>query len=193
MLKLLVVKRIIQIGDKKLTEVSKEIPLKEINSNENLTLYQDLIDTCNNEKEGTAGLSAVQLGILKRVYVVRRVDMETEEDSDVLWTIMVNPEVTVVGDSQSTIWEGCMSVGEGKKRLFGPVTRPDKVKVKYFDQNGKQHTEEFTGYMSHIIQHEQDHLDGILFLKHVKSVDKLWTSEKLDRYLDTHDHFPPSE
>lgn len=193
MLKLLVVQRIIQIGDKRLAEKSVEIPKNELTSKENLALYQDLLDTCNNEQEGTAGLSAVQLGVLKRVYVVRRMDVEQEESGDVIWSIMINPTVRIIGSSESTIWEGCMSVGEGSKRLFGPVTRADHVEVTYLDQDGVDHKEEFTGYMAHIIQHEQDHLEGILFLKYVKAVDRLWTSVKLDRYLETHDHFPPSE
>lgn len=192
MLKSLVVQKIIQIGDPKLSQISEEIPTKEIISKENQQLYQDLIDTCNKEKEGTAGLSAVQIGILKRAYVIRRLDLE-EDESDPVWTVLINPAVELVGKKKSTIWEGCMSVGEGRKRLFGPVTRHDHVKVSFFDVNAKPEVMEFTGYMAHIIQHEQDHLNGELFLKYIADPTKLWTSEKLDRYLETHDHFPPSE
>jgi len=194
MLKLRVVQKIIQIGNPKLAQYSVEVPIAEIGSVENLQLYQDLVDTCDKEKEGTAGLSAVQIGILKRVYVARRLDLEAERDDNIaVWQVMINPDMKTLGAKESTIWEGCMSVGEGKARLFGPVTRNDRVKVTYFDEHTTQHTKEFKGYMAHIIQHEQDHLDGKLFLKYIVDVTKLWTSEKLDHYLETHDHFPPSE
>lgn len=188
-----VVKKIIQIGNEKLKNVSIEIPKEEINSAENLALYQDLIDTCNSEKEDTAGLSAVQIGVLKRVFVVRRLDIDPEGNADPIWEVMINPTLKPAGLKESVIWEGCMSVGEGQSRLFGPVSRPDKVEVTYLKPTGESITEQFQGYMAHVVQHEQDHLNGVLFLKYVKNPANLWTSKKLDAYLDRYDHFPPSE
>lgn len=187
------VKKIIQIGNEKLKSVSIEIPEREIASEENLTLYQDLIDTCNSEKEDTAGLSAVQIGVLKRVFVVRRLDLDPEGESEPIWEVMINPTVKLIGTKESIIWEGCMSVGEGQSRLFGPVSRPDKIEVTYKNPSGEQITQQFQGYMAHVVQHEQDHLDGVLFLKYVKNPINLWTSKKLDAYLGRYDHFPPSE
>jgi peptide deformylase len=190
MLKSHVVRKIIQIGNPILNQKSASIPQAEIVSRENMQLYQDLIDTCEAEKEGTAGLSAVQIGELKRAYVVRRLDLDREDDANPIWEVMINPTVKILGNSKSIIWEGCMSVGTGKNRLFGPVARPDHVAVSFTNIQGEQQTHEFVGYMAHIVQHEQDHLDGILFLKYVTNPANLWPNSKLDKYLDKHNDFP---
>ncbi len=185
------VKEIIQIGNPKLNKKSKEIPLKEIESTKVKKLIQDLLDSANKDKKETAGLSAVQIGTLKKVYLVRRVDLEENTDATPLWKVMINPEVKILGEGKSIIWEGCMSIGTGKGRLFGPVERPDDVEVSYYNLNGKKQFLKAEGYLAHIIQHEQDHLNGILFIKYINNPENIWRAEDLDEYIGEYSHYPP--
>jgi len=183
------VKEIIQIGDKRLGEKSKRVEKKEILSREIKDLIQDLKDTCNVEPDTSAGLSAVQIGVLKRVYIVRRIDIEKEEDEPI-WEAMINPEVETEGKQTSIIWEGCLSVGTDKNRLFGPVDRHTYVTVRYLNERGEQKELKAKGFFAHIIQHEQDHLDGILFLKYVSDPRNLWKLEDLDAYITENESYP---
>lgn len=188
------VKEIIQLGDPRLFQKSEVVTPEELDSPAIQNLIQDLIDTCKFHEEGTAGLSAVQIGVMKRVFVARRVDLEADEErnEDIVWEVMINPEIEVLDATPHMIWEGCMSVGEGPDRLFGPVSRPVKVKVTYLDAKG--HKKELIGEkeMSHIIQHEQDHLDGKLFLRYVTNPQNIWKNDELEEYLDKHEAFPPA-
>ncbi len=186
------IKEIIQIGDPRLNQISKPVTEAEIASRENQELIQDLLDTCNANAESSAGLSAVQLGILKRIYVVRRVDKEEgEEKQPIEWDVMINPEVTLLDKLESVMWEGCMSVGTDANRLFAPVARHDNVKVEYLDQKAKPQSLSANGYLAHIIQHEQDHLEGKLFLRYVANPRNIWKGEELDKYVQAHQAYPP--
>lgn len=191
MLKLFMIRNIIQIGDSLLTEPSREIAKDEILSRESQELFGDMVETCDAERESTAGLSAVQIGIPKRVYVIRNIDSRKDKENKPVWEVVINPELKVLDSELSTAWEGCLSIGEGDKRLFGPVRRPRKVKIDYLDRNGKKKSLTGEDYLAHIIQHEQDHLDGKLFLGYIDNPTNIWTSEKLDAYIDKYDAYPP--
>lgn len=181
------VRKILQIGDPVLYKESTFIPEDQIKSQEIKALITDLIDTCKAHDSDTAGLSAVQIGIPKSVFVARRIDLDEER-----WDIFINPKLTRVSPVESEMWEGCMSIGEGEKRLFGPVSRSDEVAIAYLDSEGAKQNLLAKGYMAHIIQHEMDHLAGKLFLQYV-SPDKLWTSKQLDEYLQEHGHYPKTD
>ncbi|HEC66644.1 MAG TPA: hypothetical protein ENI23_15315, partial [bacterium] len=94
------------------------------------------------------------------------------------------------GKKTSTFWEGCLSIGVGKDSLYGPVTRSRKLEVEYLDRKGKKKKKKFTDFMSHVIQHEVDHLNGVLFLSHIKKPENVWKSLDLDKYLKEHKEFP---
>lgn len=192
MVKSPMVREIIQLGDEKLYQTSKEVEESEILSRETQELIDDMLDTCNHEMESTAGLSAIQVGVPVRIYIARRMDLEEEEDSDnPEWEVLINPKVEVVDPKPSTMWEGCLSVGKGDERLFAPVTRPIEVKVTYLDRDAKEKVFQAREYMSHVIQHEQDHIDGKLFLSYVKNPTNIWKSVELDSYIDENESFPP--
>ena len=183
------VKHIIQIGDKRLLKKSSPIQLDKITETQNLELYEDLLDTCDYYENEAAGLSAVQIGTLKRVFAVRRVDLEDETD-DIQWKIMINHNITEKSDEISTEWEGCMSINKAEGKLFGPVERPARINVEYYNKSGDKENLEASGFFSHLIQHEIDHLDGILFLKYVEKPENIWQEKKLDKYLKKHRKFP---
>lgn len=194
MIKSTMVKKILQIGDPILEKKSEKINIEEIKSPEIQTLTSDLIDTAKSEGDKSAGLSAPQLGSNKRIFVVRRFDLEKNPSKtnlkNVIWEVLINPEILSLGSETSTYWEGCLSIGFGDNQLYGPVTRPRELKVQYLDSYGTEKKLELIEFMSHAIQHEVDHLEGILFLSHINNPENIWTSKALDEYFAKHDEYP---
>ena len=146
-------------GDPILGKISK--PILEMTEKTRI-LIQDMLETMYHANG--VGLAAVQAGVLKRVVVI---DV-SEEGNDPI--ILINPEIIDKSGSQ-TGDEGCLSV-PGKS---GVVTRAMKVKVKAFDENMKVFELEGEGLLARAIQHEVDHLDGILYTSKVEG--SLNTSE----------------
>lgn len=98
------------------------------------------------------GLAAPQVGIAKTFFIYG--------PEDNIQTV-INPEVTAIGGEMIPMIEGCLSLpGEHYN-----VLRPDKSTLSYYDINWKKHTESFTGFMSRVVQHETDHLNGIMIDK----------------------------
>ena len=121
-------------------------------------LVDDLLETMRAAKG--VGLAANQIGVARRVAVV---DIG-EEDPPPL--VLINPVILERGDEQETAEEGCLSIPE----IFGDVERPARVVVEALDRDGKKFRAEAHGYKARAIQHEIDHLDGILFLDHLSAV-----------------------
>ncbi len=120
-------------------------------------LLDDMKDTVRRE-EG-AGLAAPQVGILRRAVVV---------DVDEGFYELVNP-VIVAQKGEQTGWEGCLSV-RGKR---GIVTRPQTVKVEYFDRGGKKRKLTAHGFFARAVCHELDHLDGVLYVDRAERVERV--------------------
>jgi peptide deformylase len=106
------------------------------------------------------GLAANQIGVARRVAVV---DIG-EEDPPPL--VLINPVIVERGEEDETAEEGCLSIPE----IFGDVERPLRIVVEALDQEGRRSRTEAHGYKARAIQHEIDHLDGILFLDHLSAV-----------------------
>jgi peptide deformylase len=121
-------------------------------------LVEDLFETMRAAKG--VGLAANQIGVARRVAVV---DIG-EEDPGPL--VLINPVIVEHGDEEETSEEGCLSIPE----IFGDVTRPARIVVEALDQEGRKFRAEAQGYKARAIQHEIDHLDGILFLDHLSAV-----------------------
>lgn len=139
-------------GDPILGKISK--PVVEM-SNKLLTLIDDMFDTMY-EANGV-GLAAPQVGILKRIIV-----MDVSEDGDEP-IVMINPEI-IDRDGSQTGEEGCLSA-PGKS---GVVTRSEYVKVRAFDENMQIFELEGNGLLARCIQHEIDHLEGIMYTSKVE-------------------------
>jgi len=118
------------------------------------------------------GLAAPQLGELKRVIVVDVAkDDETPRDPHAL----INPELIWVSDEDATYEEGCLSVPEH----YADVTRPARIRVRYLDRQGEVRETEADGLLATVIQHEMDHLEGILFIDHLTSLKRNMILRKL--------------
>ena len=152
--------QIYTIEDKKeeqlLRKVSKEVKKDEILGKEFQLFLDDLILTAQKVKttEGysAAGLASIQVGIDKRVFCILK-----EESGE--FEIMINPEIKLLKDEKVIDIEGCLSVPNKE----GRVSRYKKIKVKYLDRNGKIKKGVFRNQEAREIQHEYDHLEGILF------------------------------
>ena len=116
-------------------------------------LLDDMQDTVR--KADGAGLSAVQIGVLKRVFIAIDENAEFVE--------FVNPEILEQSGSCKFLDEGCLSV----PKYYGKVKRPNKVKIKAYDRNGKEFIRTFEDFSSKAVCHEYDHLEGILFIDKV--------------------------
>lgn len=116
-------------------------------------LLDDMLDTV--KKANGAGLSAVQIGVLKRVFIAFD---ENEEFIE-----FINPTIIEQSGSCPILEEGCLSV----PKYYGLVKRPNIVVVHAYDRFGKEFTRQFTGFSAKAVAHEYDHLDGILFIDKV--------------------------
>ena len=148
---------IIILPDKRLRLRSK--PIAEIDANIR-GLVGDMFETMY-EAPGI-GLAAVQVGVPARVVVMDLSKRETEAEPKVL----INPEITWSSEEKSTYEEGCLSIPE----IHEDVERPARVKVKYLDLEGKPHEEDAEGLFATCIQHEIDHLNGVLFIDHISKL-----------------------
>lgn len=187
------IKDIIQIGDDRLFEISEPIEKDEISSKEVQTLAVDVMDTLKHHASSAAGLSAVQIGVLKRLFVVKRYDLEKEgsdDDADLPYEVLINPKIIKASHDETIEWEGCMSISSEKSRLYGPVSRSKTVKLEYLDLNGKVKHIAGTNFFAHLLIHELDHLDGKLFLEYIDNPKNIWKAEELDEYMDVNRKFP---
>lgn len=125
------------------------------------------------------GLAAVQVGVPKRLLVM---DLHEPEDPDDPESpvkkeprVFINPEILEASDSKVPYTEGCLSVPD----QYAEVMRPDHIRVRWLDENGKQHEEEMDGLLAVCLQHEMDHLEGVLFIDHLSKLKRDMVLKKL--------------
>jgi len=134
-------------------------------------LMDDMLETMH-EAPGI-GLAAPQVGVLKRVIVVD-VAREGEEPQP---QRMANPEILWVSENDASYEEGCLSLPEH----YAEVVRPAAVKVRYLDHEGAARELEADGLLATCVQHEIDHLDGILFVDHLTALKRSMILRKLTK------------
>jgi len=148
---------IIILPDKRLRSVSK--PVVAI-GDEIRTLVADMFETMY-EAPGI-GLAAIQVGIPSRVIVMDLSKREAEAEP----RVFINPEITWSSEEQSLYEEGCLSIPD----VHEDVERPARVKIRYLDLEGKPHEEDADGLFATCIQHEVDHVNGVLFVDHISKL-----------------------
>lgn len=121
------------------------------------TLMDNMVETMYHAPG--IGLAAVQVGVLKRVTVI---DVSRDADAPELLHF-VNPEITWISEELSSYDEGCLSIPE----IYEEVIRPAQCRVKFLDYDGKEQELDCDELLATCIQHEVDHLDGILFIDHI--------------------------
>jgi peptide deformylase len=129
-----------------------------------LGLVEDLVDTMR-EGPGSVGVAAPQIGVSLRVCVVDVSGNRHGKENNHGLLILVNPEI-LRREGVAVMREGCMSVPD----YTGDVERATTIELRYLDSQGAPHTIEASGFEAVAIQHEMDHLDGILFLDRITSL-----------------------
>jgi peptide deformylase len=148
---------ILILPDKRLRQVSG--PVKKIDAGVR-KLVEDMFETMYDAPG--IGLAAIQVGTPKRVITMDLAKKEEPKNPQVF----INPEILWTSEEKAIYEEGCLSIPE----YYGDVERPAQVKVKYLDLEGKPREIEANGLLATCLQHEIDHLNGILFIDHLSKL-----------------------
>ena len=169
--------RIREVGDPILNVRCEEVDVKNINSSI-LDEIEDLKETLN-FTDGF-GIAAPQVGINKRIVIIQ-VNKEkcTYKDcEDVPTTVMINPTWKKLSDNTDVEFEGCLSVPS----IRGKVERYTNIEVTYYNEKGEKIVKEVSGFTARDIQHECDHLDGVIFLEKVNCENGFATKEMINKF-----------
>jgi peptide deformylase len=147
-------------------------PVKEVND-EIRELLKNMLETMY--KAPGIGLAACQVGVTKRVIVV---DVSDDKEENQPYC-MVNPEITWESEEYSVYQEGCLSLPE----QYADVERPAAIKMIYLDETGTKVELEADGLLATCIQHEIDHLDGVLFVDHISKLKRGMIMKKLKKVV----------
>ena len=148
----------------------KSEPLQQVN-NDTRKLLDDMLKTMY--AAPGIGLAAVQIGILKRMIVID-ISKKEEKKNPIF---LINPEIIFQSKETSIYEEGCLSL----PGQYAEIERPAKCKIKYIDYNGKKAELEANGLLSTCVQHEIDHLNGILFIDYLSKLKKDMIIKKLKK------------
>lgn len=160
-------------------DISKDYPnLPELISNMYETMYS----------AHGVGLAAPQIGLPIRLFVVdaapfAEMEDNTEEEIAFLSTFkktFINAKILKEEGEEWTFNEGCLSIPD----VHEPVKRKEKITIEYYDENFEKHVDEFDGLAARVIQHEYDHIEGVLFTDKIPSLKKKLISKKLNNILE---------
>jgi peptide deformylase len=166
------VREIIKLPDKRLRLVSE--PVKRIDAGLR-KLVEDMFETLY--AAPGIGLAGIQVGVAKRVIIM---DLSKKDDTRKP-EVFINPEITWASEEKSSYEEGCLSIPE----YYEEVERPAVVKVKYLDLDGKAREVEASGLLATCLQHEIDHLNGILFIDHISKLKRDRVTKKFAKAAKT--------
>jgi peptide deformylase len=167
-----VIREVLRMGDPRLLCVAR--PVEKFDTAELRRLLADMRDTMAH-LDG-AGLAAPQIGVDLRVVIFgvesspRYPAMEAVPD-----TVLINPELTPLGDAEEEGWEGCLSV----PGMRGWVPRWQRLRYFGFDERGRRFEREVEGFHARVVQHECDHLDGILYPMRIRDLGKFGFTDVL--------------
>src|SRR6476660_2180926 len=168
------IRRIYETPDAILRQISKPV---ETFDDELKTLVADMLETMYNAPG--IGLAAVQVGVPMRLLVIDLQEPEEEGGEPVRDPrVFINPEVLWHSDTEVPYTEGCLSVPE----QYAEVMRPDRIRARWQDETGKTYEEEIEGLLAVCLQHEMDHLNGVLFIDHLSRLKRDMVLKKLAKW-----------
>ena len=166
------VRPVLKMGHPLLRQVAR--PVTEFGTPELRELVRDMDDTMRSLNG--AGLAAPQIGVSLRVVIFEVTRNPRYPDvGEVPYTVLVNPELTPLGDETEDGWEGCLSV----PGLRGLVPRHRRLRYRGVDLEGRLIDRTVEGFHARVVQHEVDHLDGILYPMRLRSLDDLGYEDTL--------------
>ena len=162
------IKPLIILPDPLLRQASK--PIEQIDT-EIQRLADDMLETMYDAPG--IGLAAIQIGVPRRMLVID-VAREGEEKKPL---VFINPEIVASSDERSVYEEGCLSIPD----YYAEVERPARVTVKHLDRDGKELITEAEGLLATCVQHEIDHLNGVLFIDHISRLKREMVIKKFTK------------
>src|SRR4051812_28662186 len=162
---------ILEVPDPRLRQISS--PVEKVDD-EVRALVSDMFETMY--AAPGIGLAAIQVGVPKRILVIDLQEPEEEEGEPVRDPrVFVNPEILEHSDQDVPYTEGCLSVPD----QYAEVDRPDRIRARWLDLDGKPHEEVIEGMLATCLQHEMDHLEGILFIDHLSRLKREMILKKI--------------
>ncbi|WP_019833372.1 peptide deformylase [Sphingomonas sp. PR090111-T3T-6A] len=160
---------IIEIPDARLRKISEPV---ETFDAELQQLIDDMFETMYDAPG--IGLAAIQVGVAKRLLVI---DLQEEGEGVKNPRVFINPEFSEPSEEKTVYTEGCLSIPD----QFADVERPSTIRAKWQDREGKQHDEVLDGLLATCLQHEVDHLNGIVFTDHLSRMKRDMVLKKLEK------------
>lgn len=168
--------QIIQVGHPILRTIASSI--ENISDPSIQNLIDSLIQTA--QTANGVGIAAPQVAQSYRLFIVAsRPNPRYPDAPEMEPTAMINPKIVEVSEEKVKGWEGCLSVTGYR----GLVPRYQTLRVEYQDRNGTLHTQVFQDFVARIIQHELDHLDGLVFLDRLESNQDLYTEQEYEQLI----------
>ena len=182
------IREILEVPDPRLKQVSRPV---ESFDDELRTLVADMFETMYDAPG--IGLAAIQVGVPLRVLVIDLQPDDEDAEPEVCTAhgghhhthqptrkeprVFINPEILDPSEEWSVYQEGCLSVPE----IFAEVERPVRIRARWQDLDGKAYDEQIDGLLATCLQHEMDHLEGILFIDHLSRLKRQMALKKLDK------------
>ena len=171
------IRPIFETPDPVLRQISRPV---EMFDDELKTLVADMFETMY--AAPGIGLAAVQVGVAIRLLVIDLQEPKNPEDPESVVVrqprVFINPEVLWHSDDEVPYTEGCLSVPE----QYAEVMRPDKIRARWQDEHGKAFEEDIDGLLAVCLQHEMDHLNGVLFIDHLSRLKRDIVLKKLAKW-----------
>ena len=170
------IRKVSRMGHPVLRQRATEIPPAQMQSPSMQRLIDDMIETMI-DYEGI-GLAAPQVFEPLRLIVLGNPDADPQDEAAIPLTVLFNPQFTAQSSECLDAWEGCLSIPQ----LRGVVPRSAAVEVRGYDREGSAVALEAEGLFARVLQHEIDHLDGVLFLDRMADLQTLTFLEEYQRY-----------
>lgn len=172
------IRPICRMGNPILRKKTAQVPKDFLKTDEFAQLIQDMKDSMKHY--GGIGIAAPQIGIDKQIAIIELVGFNRYgENVNLPLTIFINPKIEYLTTDEQGFWEGCLSV----PGLRGFVERPRKIRVSYLSIEGDTKTIEAEGFLATVLQHELDHLEGVLYVDRIKDLTKLTFQEEFEEYI----------
>ncbi len=161
---------VVLYGDPVLKKPTEAVDFDQIDVKQ---LSEDMFETMY--QASGVGLAAPQIGKSLRIFVIDSTPLDEDEGNEGIRKVFVNPEIIETEGDDWPFEEGCLSI----PGVRAEVQRPPKLTIQYQDETGQEHTETLEGIPARIVLHEYDHIEGVLFVDHVKGLKKRLMKGKL--------------
>ena len=170
-------------GSAILRESCRRLTSEEIRSAEVQRLIDDMFYTVQERKSGV-GLSANQVGRLEAISVIGIKPTPARPNSTPFEKVCINTEIVETFGEKELMWEGCLSTArdENGEASMAQVPRYQKVRIEYFDREGEKQSEVVEGFVAHVVQHETDHLNGVLFTDLIDGREMISYREYIEKF-----------